>query len=165
MNSNNVCTWGPTPNFDNFFRDNTGDSCSYNVTDPITNVTTPVTELATCGFNSDNKSYCRKFRDEKEAGKIINDAFQEAWKFNLTCHVDTSLQYCKEIEDNVLKSVAIRALMAMIWQTEGANFALIANTETCVKSTILQDYYHMIDSAKGITAAGILLAISTFIIA
>ena len=51
MNSNNVCAWGPSPNFEDFDRAQTGDNCSYNVTDPVTKVTTTVSEPATCGFN------------------------------------------------------------------------------------------------------------------
>ena len=51
VNSNNVCAWGPSPNFDDFSKENTGDSCSYNVTDPVSNVTTTISEPATCGFN------------------------------------------------------------------------------------------------------------------
>lgn len=121
---------------------------------------------AVCGYNKDTKIYCPMRRSQKEhATENANDA--KTWAdAPSTCHIRSSVQYCKDIEGEPLRSIAFRSAMQTAWKTAGNNNALIANSDRCIGNSIAQtrNYWRMVDSATGTVLSYFGLIASLFVL-
>lgn len=110
-----------------------------------------ITEPAVCGYNIDNKIYCPQKRSEMEHKSELSAAITTWASAPNTCHIRSSIQYCKAIEDDVLKSVPFRAVGEFIWRTTGDNYPLVANSNRCIGNSIktTREYWRIVDSATG----------------
>jgi hypothetical protein len=129
---------------------NTSDTCVYNFT--LKNGTDyHPEETARCGYNSDGNHYCPKRRSKADYGNL-NEADASTWTTftNINCHFNSTIQYCRNIEDNAIYSLAYR--LAMKNELENQNYyPLIAKNDRCVGDAIetTKNYYRVIDSAYG----------------
>lgn len=140
---NYVCAWGDEPNFSSHEVKDGNTTCSYTRTNPyLNNTKTNVTQLATCGYNENEYLYCPKTREESFIRKETYSTFWNTWS-NLTCNLETSLQYCGDIEGSG-KTLIARPFMAFIWRTTGTNYALIADNPSCVADSLTENYWHIL---------------------
>lgn len=110
---------------------------------------TPIEIPAVCGYNIDGRIYCPMRRSTAEHGtQNSNDA--KTWAdAPTTCHIRTSIQYCKDIEGNDLRSLAFRSALQTAWKASGDNFPLVANSNRCIGNTFVDTrrYWRIVDSA------------------
>lgn len=121
-------------------------------------------EVATCGYNTDGLYYCPKRRSESDY-KTLNDADKTTWNsFNdLNCHYNSTIQYCRKIEDNAVISLAYRLAMKNEMEVHGY-YPLIAKNDKCVGDAIetTLNYYRVIDSAYGTMMTYFALVVGLF---
>jgi hypothetical protein len=143
------CTGGPEKNFTNYNREDGNLTCSYVLTTKDGRQFN-FTELAKCGFNRDTYFYCPSRRGPIEySTHNAND--RSAWRnVNATCHHRSTIQYCRDIEDNIARSLMFRNFLRTEWITSGDNWSLIANNERCVGNAIkkTRNYWRLVDSAS-----------------
>lgn len=109
------------------------------------------TEQARCGFNQNDKFYCPSRRGSKQFSSE-NGADRTTWgTAPATCHHRTTIQYCREIESNIGRSLGFRNFLRTEWRTTGDNWPLVANNNRCVGNAVLQTraYWRIVDSATG----------------
>ena len=146
------CTNGLEKTFgDNEYARTDGNlDCIFNMTRTSgEGVTLNFTETAKCGFNRDNKFYCPSRRGAAEFSRE-NAADRTTWSSAPnTCHHRTTIQYCKDIEGNIGRSLGFRNFLLHEWRTTGENWSLVANNERCVGNAIAatRAYWRLIDSA------------------
>jgi hypothetical protein len=126
------------------------DTCVYNFT--LKNGTdVHPQEVAQCGYNTDGRYYCPKRRAEAEYINA-NKADQTTWNSfsDLGCHSNSTIQYCRKIEDNAVISLAYRSSMRNELEVQ-TYYPLIAKNDKCVGDAIetTLNYYRVIDSAYG----------------
>lgn len=121
---------------------------------------------ATCGYNKDTKIYCPMRRSQKVHGtENSNDA--KTWAdAPSTCHIRSSVQYCKDIEGEPLRSLAFRSAMQTAWKTAGDNYPLIANSDRCIGNSIqkTRNFWRLVDSATGAVLSYFGLIASLFVL-
>jgi hypothetical protein len=142
------CTNGPEKAFKNneYARVDGDLDCIYNMTRTSgEGVTLNFTETARCGFNKNNKFYCPKRRGATEFIKE-NAADRITWALAPnTCHHRTSILYCKDILDNIRRSVGFRNFLRTEWMTTIDNWPLVANSDKRVTNAIaFTRYYWML---------------------
>lgn len=146
------CTNGPEKAFTDYTRTDGNLDCIYNMTRVSGGgVTLNFTEQAKCGFNRDDKFYCPSRRGANEFSKE-NAADRTTWSSAPnTCHHRTTMQYCKDVEGNIGRSLGFRNFMLHEWRTTGDNWPLVANNDRCVGNAIAatRNYWRLIDSAVG----------------
>ena len=129
---------------------NESDTCVYNFT--LRNGTDyHPEEVAKCGYNADGNHYCPKRRSKTDYG-TLNDADVLTWNSftSVKCHFNSTIQYCRDIEDNGVISLAYRLAMKNEMENHGF-YHLIAKNDRCVWDAIetTKNYYRVIDSAYG----------------
>jgi len=119
-----------------------------------------------CGYNRDNKMYCPMKRSVKEHSSENSNAARTWLDAPTTCHVRSSVQYCKDIEGNDLRSIAFRATMQTDWRTVGENFPLVANSDRCIGNAVAatRAYWRIVDSATGTVLSYFGLIASLFVL-
>ena len=121
---------------------------------------------STCGYNLDTKSYCPMRRSTTEHGTLnANDA--KTWAdAPATCHIRTSIQYCKDIEGNDLRSLAFRSAMQTAWKASGDNYPIVANSNRCIGNTFKASrvFWRIVDSATTTVVSYFGLIASLFIL-
>lgn len=162
------CTNGPEKAFgDNEYARTDGNlQCIFNMTRTSgEGVTLNFTETAKCGFNRDNKFYCPSRRGATEFSRE-NAADRTTWSTAPnTCHHRTSIQYCKDIEGNIGRSLGFRNFLLHEWRTTGDNWPLVANNERCVGNAIVatREYWRFIDSATSTVLSYVVVATSVIV--
>lgn len=146
-----LCGKGPDANFTNYERKvNDEAECTYLSNIPE-GTKVNFTAFAKCGYNHNGHHYCPKVRGYKDY-EFWNDVDRGLWNATVpVCHHRSTIQYCREIEDNPLISLAYRQFMLREWETSGDNYALIADSQRCSGEaiTLTKSYYRMKDSAMG----------------
>lgn len=122
--------------------------CEWILTLP-NNTKVTLTESVVCGYNSDGKHYCPAKRSSQEYGKE-NEAARELWRKPPKCHHRSTVQYCRQIEDDIVVSTHFRDELRTEFITTEINYALIADNKRCVGNTIVKtrDYWRIIDFAN-----------------
>ena len=129
---------------------NESDTCAYNFT-LADGTDYRVEEVASCGYNSEGTHFCPKRRSRNEYSSL-NEADAGTWNTftNVNCHVNSTIQYCRGIEDNSIYSIAYRLFLKNEMETQNY-YPLIAKNDRCVGDSIetTKNYYRVIDSAYG----------------
>jgi hypothetical protein len=157
------CVWGPSADFSDYSRSVSDLDCNYTMTYPngtAQNMSFP----ATCGFNSDTDHYCRKTRSKSFWNEVKGDFWQGMFRdHTFNCSTETSFQYCLDVTEDVVLSSSVRSFMAWIWRTTGTNNALVANNPTCVRQSVAQAYYHILEFARPISILASVAAALAFV--
>ena len=139
------------------------DFCDYNVTyHNGTSVT--IRETPKCGYNADTYPYCPKRRGYSDYSGY-NEIMTKLWEENQPlCHHRSTIQYCRNIEDNHALSVGYREFMRYEVETTGDLYPLIANNKRCVGDVVLftKGYWRIIDSALTTTLTYFALVAALF---
>lgn len=143
------CTPGYQREFSEDARPDATEPCKYNLTVPTNGTVLEIEENAECGFNKDTSFYCpaRRGADQFATENRLDRA---TWKdAPATCHIRTSIQYCKDIEGNTVRSLAFRNALRTEWITTGNQWSLVANNDRCVGNSIAQTrgYWRLVDSS------------------
>ena len=163
------CTNGPEKAFgDNEYARAEGNlDCIFNMTRTSgEGVTLNFTETAKCGYNRDEKFYCPSRRGAAEY-KTQNSLDRATWSNAPTsCHLRTTIQYCRDIEGDIGRSLGFRNFLRTEWITTEDNWSLVANNDRCVGNAIAftRSYWRLIDSATGFIVSSFALVAGLFVI-
>ncbi len=159
---NYVCAWGDKPLFDSNEVKDGNTTCYFNRTNPYDNTTTTVSQLATCGYNKNSNLYCPKTREESYIRSEGYAAYFNENK-NMTCNLETSFQYCGDVENNAARGPLGRLFMAFIWRTTGTNFAQVADNPYCITDSVTQFYWHILAGSFEYTWAALGVMVSALV--
>lgn len=124
-------------------------------------------EVAACGYNTDGMKYCGKRRDASEY-KDLNSNDKATWGSykDLGCHYNSTIQYCRKIEDNAVISLGFRSAMKNEFDSNGA-YPFIAKCDRCVGDAIVntKNYFRVVDLAYGTMLSYFALVVGFFSIA
>jgi hypothetical protein len=122
------CTKGYEKQFDKYDRSDNDLDCSF-IQTLKDGSKDSLTLTAKCGFNEDNKSYCPMRRGDAEFSKENRDDAETWSSAPSTCHIRTTIQYCKDIESDIARSLRFRNFMINEWRTTSDNNVLVHNNK------------------------------------
>ena len=139
------CGYGPHSLFNNNYT-RTGDdlNCTFYYRNPKTEDVEDKNYTAACGPNSDDYFYCTKLRGDDEFSNNL-PKYKALWQeTNYTCHVDSSIFYCKDIIDKGKQKLMAEFFFNYLITNEGV-YPMLANNPDCVKEMINSYFYEIED--------------------